>query len=253
MGRTPCRAASAYSRAMAHPPGTVLVTGGTGYVGTEVVKQFLEKGYSVRTTVRPGTSPTLVDPLLRLAATLPGAGAGGIDRHAGRAWGMRPVLMHVQLHTACDQPPLPMPGSLHVVEANLLGERPFHDAVKGAHAVVHVASPFFIASSDPDRELVDTAVRGTAAVFDAVQAEAAASGQPPPRVVLTSSCAAVKGMRPAAPAAGDRYSDADWNTTSTVEGGEAYWVGKASVWLVAGRGLFFWGGGGAEGGGMRTG
>jgi nucleoside-diphosphate-sugar epimerase len=49
------------------------------------------------------------------------------------------------------------------------------------------------------------------------------------RVVLTSSCAAVKGMHPAPPQSGTTYNEADWNETSTVEGGEAYWVGKTQA------------------------
>lgn len=44
---------------------------------------------------------------------------------------------------------------------------------------------------------------------------------------------------PAPPKVGATYSEADWNETSTVEGGEAYWVSKTQAergaWEAAAR------------------
>ncbi|RMZ55126.1 hypothetical protein APUTEX25_005404 [Auxenochlorella protothecoides] len=165
-----------------------LVTGGTGFVAGELVKQLLEKGYQVRTTVRPGTDASRLQPLKLLAQALP--------------------------------------GSLEIVEADLLAEQAFHQAVAGAEVVFHVASPFFIEADDPQAALVEPALRGTASLFAAVAAQGKGAVR---RVVLTSSCAAVKGMHPAPPKDGRRYTEADWNTTSTVEGGQAYWVGKTKA------------------------
>ena len=49
------------------------VTGGTGFVATELIKQLLEKGYSVRATVRDAGDAAKVGALLRLGEALPGA------------------------------------------------------------------------------------------------------------------------------------------------------------------------------------
>ena len=51
---------------------TVAVTGGTGYVACELIKQLLEIGYTVRATVRDVNAIEKVQPLLNLANALPG-------------------------------------------------------------------------------------------------------------------------------------------------------------------------------------
>lgn len=53
-------------------PAKALVTGGTGFIALELVKQLLEKGYNVRTTVRPGSGPEKLESLNQLAQVLPG-------------------------------------------------------------------------------------------------------------------------------------------------------------------------------------
>lgn len=127
-----------------------------------------------------------------------------------------------------------LPGSLELFEADLLAEGAFDAAFKGCLFVFHCASPFFIEAGDPQAQLVDPAVKGTRNVMAAV----AHNKGDVRRVVLTSSCAAIKGMKdPAAPKEGSTYSEADWNETSTVEGGEAYWASKVqaeqAAWEVA--------------------
>ncbi|BDA42589.1 probable dihydroflavonol 4-reductase [Coccomyxa sp. Obi] len=54
---------------MAH---TAVVTGATGYVATELVKQLLEKGYIVRGTLRSLASKEKYSHLLDLGKALPG-------------------------------------------------------------------------------------------------------------------------------------------------------------------------------------
>ena len=42
----------------------VTVTGASGYIGTELTKQLLEKGYTVRATVRDKSAAAKVSPTL---------------------------------------------------------------------------------------------------------------------------------------------------------------------------------------------
>lgn len=174
---------------MAH---TAVVTGATGFVASELVKQLLGKGYNVRATVRSLADPSRVDHLVTLGKALP--------------------------------------GNLQFFEADLLTEGSFDAAVKGADYVFHVASPFQIQVADPQRDLIEPAVAGTTNLMSSV----AQNKGTVKRVVVTSSVAAVHGGSGiAAPAQGGVYSEADFNSTSTVENGEAYWVSKTKAEQVA--------------------
>ena len=82
------------------------------------MKQLLEKGYTVRGTVRSTKDDAKTEVLHALAAALP--------------------------------------GSLELHEADLLQEGSFDSVVKGAAYVFHMASPFFRTSEDPQRDLVSS-------------------------------------------------------------------------------------------------
>ena len=87
------------------------------------MKQLLERGWNVRAAVRDTSNARRVEPLLRLAAALP--------------------------------------GSLRLVEADLQREGSFHAACAGVQYVFHVASPFHFNTTDQQRDLVEPAVQGT--------------------------------------------------------------------------------------------
>lgn len=106
----------------------VAVTGVSGYIGSEVVKQLLEKGYTVRGTVRSKANTSKVQHLLKLADALP--------------------------------------GKLELFEADLLKAGDFDEVVHGADFVLHTASPFFTESSDPQKDLIDPAVNGTTTILN---------------------------------------------------------------------------------------
>jgi nucleoside-diphosphate-sugar epimerase len=119
---------------MTEADGTVLVTGGTGFVGGWCVAQLLESGYEVRTTVRD---------INREQAVRDTINAAGVD-----------------------------PGSrLSVVAADLTSDQGWPEAVAGCRYVLHVASPFPpVQPKDPDELIVparDGALRVIRAALDA--------------------------------------------------------------------------------------
>ena len=101
--------------------GTVLVTGGTGYIAGELIDQLLGKGWCVRTTVRSKRKSEA-----RLRGRWPGAG---------------------------DQ--------LFVFEADLENDAGWALANEGCTHVAHVASPFPVGVPKHEDELVVPAREGT--------------------------------------------------------------------------------------------
>jgi dihydroflavonol-4-reductase len=155
----------------------VCVTGASGFIATHIVRTLLERGYRVRGTVR---NPDREGDLAFLSG-LPGA--------AGR---------------------------LELVRGDLLDPRGWDAAVAGCEYVLHTASPYRIDVKDPQRDLVDPAVRGTRHVLDACLWAGVK------RVVLTSSMAAVTDE----PDSRHVLTEADWNTTSTLDR-NPYYFSKA--------------------------
>src|SRR3954447_26198959 len=113
---------------MSNTDGTVLVTGGTGFVGGWCVAELLRRGHEVRTTVRDVAR----EPAVR--ATVERAGVDAGDR-------------------------------LTVVAADLGADGGWAEAVAGCSHVLHVASPFPSKQpKDPD-ELIVPAREGTLRVL----------------------------------------------------------------------------------------
>lgn len=154
---------------MRTPSDPVCVTGASGFIASHLVAELLGRGYRVRGTVRS----------------------------LGHSAGYRHLTA--------------LPGAaerLELVEAELGTPGAFDAALAGVTHVLHTASPYTLEAKDPQRDLVDPAVRGT----ENVLASAANSGTVR-RVVLTSSMAAVTDEPE-----GERVLDeADWNTKSTLQ------------------------------------
>ncbi|MDK1347229.1 NAD-dependent epimerase/dehydratase family protein [Streptomyces sp. 378] len=104
---------------------TVLVTGGSGFVAAHLVRQLLERGYRVHTTVRSTANVAKLEPLRAMR-----------DEH---------------------------PGRLDLFEADLLADGSFDEAMKGCSVVFHVASPFLMPEKIKDgrRDMLEPALHGT--------------------------------------------------------------------------------------------
>ena len=112
---------------------TVLVTGGTGFLGSWCIATLLDRGYSVRTTVRDASREQQVRAQLAAAGSEPG------DR-------------------------------LTVAVADLTSDAGWPEAVAGCEYVLHVASPFPPEQpKDPD-ELIVPARDGSLRVLKAALA-----------------------------------------------------------------------------------
>ncbi|KAK3035177.1 hypothetical protein RJ639_034565 [Escallonia herrerae] len=107
---------------------TVCVTGASGFVASWIVKFLLQRGYTVKASVRNPNDPNKIGHLLALD--------GAKER-------------------------------LHMFKANLLEEGSFDAEISGCDGVFHTASPFFYAAADPQAELIDPAVNGTLNVLGA--------------------------------------------------------------------------------------
>lgn len=130
---------------------TVLVTGGSGYIGSHVIVAALQKGYKVRTTVR----------------SLAKADAVRKNLHNGNV---------------SDE----LAQSVEFVEVDLLGDKGWDNACDGVDYVLHVASPFPLGKPKHEDDIIKPAREGTLRALQAAKKAGTVK-----RVVITSSVAAV--------------------------------------------------------------
>ena len=111
---------------------TVLVTGGTGFVGVHCILQLLQKGYNVKTTLR---SLKRKDEVIEMLKT------GGITSF----------------------------NNLAFIETDLTKDDNWDEAVKNCDYVLHVASPIFLSLPKDENEMIRPAVDGALRVLKAAR------------------------------------------------------------------------------------
>ena len=112
----------------------VLVTGGTGFIAGWIIKQLVEAGVSVHTTVRDPSDVDKVSHLLDLSKK--------------------------------------GPGKVILFKANLLETGSFDAAIEDCSIVFHTASPFVFKFNDPVKDFIDPALKGTQNVLASVNSTA---------------------------------------------------------------------------------
>ncbi|KAI1208165.1 NAD(P)-binding protein [Annulohypoxylon truncatum] len=180
--------------------GTILITGGGGFVGGQIIREALESGFSVRLTARSASSAA------RTVARFPAFASA--------------------LSTAIV-PDMTAPEAY---------ESAFADGAAITH-VVHAASPFNLAPRDNVRDLLDPAVRGATSVLEAALRY---GGGKVKRVVATSSFAAVidlsKGLREGYSYDEKDWNPVTWDEAAVAPGVVAYCASKA----LAERAMWDW-------------
>ena len=153
----------------------VMVTGATGYVAGWLVKRLLEEGFTVHAAVRDPSKKEKVQHLNEMAEA--------------------------------------SEGEIKFFKADLLKDGSYADAMEGCSVVFHTASPFQSRVKDPQKDLVDPAVKGTENVLNSVKKTKSVK-----RVVLTSSVAAIYGVpEDIAKAPNETLTEDVWNTSSSLE------------------------------------
>ncbi len=157
-----------------NPNSPILVTGANGYVASWIVKKLLDQGHTVNAAVRNPNDKAKHAHLLSLSED--------------------------------------SKGELKLFHSDLLEEGSFDEAIQGCELVYHTASPFTTDVKNPEKELIQPAVKGTQNVLNSALKASSVK-----RVVVTSSCAAM-------------YTDAiDTLNTPTGMLTESVWNETASI------------------------
>lgn len=104
-------------------------------------------------------------------------------------------------------------GVIKFFKADLLSPGTYREAMEGCELVFHTASPFTINVKNPQKDLIDPAVKGTENVLNSVNEVESVK-----RVVVTSSCAAMyTDAMDIVKDPGGVLNESIWNTTASLD------------------------------------
>jgi len=170
---------------------TLLMTGSTGFVGSHILKELLEKGYNVRLPVRSESSAAGV------AAKFP-------QYESQLSFAVVPDITKPELFKDA-----------------------FAKTALPVTAVIHSAAPFVLKVEDNRRDLLDPIINSSVAILEAVKRY----GPNVKRVVNTSSFAAIldlgQGARPGYTYSEADWNPMSYDEASTADAASAYCAAKA--------------------------
>ncbi len=147
----------------------VCVTGAAGFIASHVIVDLLDDGYAVNATVRD--------------------------------------LANDKKRAHLDALNEQYPGKLTLFEADMLEPGSLDAALDGCDALIHTAAAVMLAAPEPQKQIIDVAVKGTQNVLDSVARTPSVK-----RIVMTSSIAAVMSYDQQ-----DRtYTEDDWCTSDDI-------------------------------------
>jgi len=153
----------------------VMVTGATGYVAGWLVKKLLDEGITVHAPVRDPNNKIKINHLQKLSDE------SGTE--------------------------------IKFFKADLLKKGSYEASMENCQVVFHTASPFTSKIKNPQKELIDPALKGTRNVLDSVNKSNTVK-----RVVLTSSVAAIVGDTKDIQDLPQKIAtEKNWNVSSTLK------------------------------------
>jgi nucleoside-diphosphate-sugar epimerase len=153
----------------------VMVTGANGYVASWLVKRLLDEGITVHAAVRNPNDEKKIGHLKAAAEN--------------------------------------SKGEIKFFKTDLLIPGSYKAAMEGCELVYHTASPFTLGVKNPQKDLVEPAVKGTENVLNTAKEVASVK-----RIVVTSSCAALyTDAIDTNNAPGGRITEEVWNTTASLD------------------------------------
>lgn len=153
----------------------IMVTGANGYVASWIVKKLLQSGHTVHAVIRNPKDKSKTAHLIKLLENTK--------------------------------------GDLKFFAGDLLEPGSYEASMEGCELIYHTASPFTTDVKDPQKELIDPAVKGTANVLNSANNVSSVK-----RVVVTSSCAAIyTDAIDTVNAPGGKITEEIWNTTASID------------------------------------
>ncbi|KAI0124979.1 hypothetical protein BJ170DRAFT_635901 [Xylariales sp. AK1849] len=172
---------------MASEKGTLLVTGGSGFLGGNMIKQALESGYKVRASVRAESSAKII----------------------------------------AEQFPQDNARLSYTIVPDITKMESYETAFDGVTGIIHSASPFVLQPKDNVKDLLEPAINGSVAILEAAKKWGTSVKRVVATSSHASVCDLSKGKRPGYVYDEKDWNPATFAEATEADGVTAYCASKA--------------------------